>query len=206
MGEVERQQTKKRATSAGNAKDIAGLRDQLSGMEKMLQTLVEEKAKKDDPTEEEQHRKDGSFKRPEHPSPGGEEWQHGRTQPRGRARSTSSPRQAHEVQWRAGSRDDARRNRESMRHSPETVFNLAEDDELQKRVSQLLADNLNPISQKNKGRRFFAHIHVVRGRKKTKTGLGELGLAEYYYGLHQMAKLNEGDLKKAYHRTLRGGK
>lgn len=196
MGEVENQYAKKRATAAGNAKEIAGLKDQLSGMEEMLKTLVGDKMGRSAPGDKEEQTCNGGFTRPEDVSPQGEGWLHGPTRPRGRTRSTSSPRQQHDTQRRADSFDDPRRARESNRRSPETIFDLAEDDDLQKRVSQLLADNLNPISQKNKGRRFFAHIHVVRGRRKTKTGLGELTLAEYNYGLHQMAKLNEGEARK----------
>lgn len=39
------------------------------------------------------------------------------------------------------------------------------------------------------------HSHIVRGRKKSRTGLGELSLPEYNYGLLQVAQLNEGEIR-----------
>lgn len=195
MAEEARNSGKKRATAAGNAKDIEGLKNQLSGIEGMLKTLVERREDENGGQAE-----SGSigpadgFRRPSAP-PSTRRHEEEPTVIRSRARSVSMTRSPPGVRE---PRSPVRRGGWSdSREFHDTVAGLNEDDDLQRRVSQLLCQNLNPVAHSNAGKRFFAYAHVVRGRKKVKTGLGELTLAEYNFGLIQVMKGHDGQIRKS---------
>lgn len=79
----------------------------------------------------------------------------------------------------------------------ETVADLTEDEDIQRHVSMFLAANSNPLGHDKRGRQYFAHSHITRGKRKSKTGLGELTPAEYTFGLFEVAHCNEGSIKQA---------
>lgn len=192
-------QAKKRATVASNAKEIDGIRTQLSGIEGLLKTLV---GKQTAGAEGVQAESGSIGLTPEvrslHATVEGDGHGSDKGTVRSRARSVSvtrSPRMARGR--RSVTPDRLDRPRQARRELHETAMDLNEDLDLQRRVSELLCTNLNPVSHSNAGKRYFAHAHVVRGQKKVKTGLGELSLAEYNFGLIQMLKYHEGSTRRA---------
>ena len=66
------------------------------------------------------------------------------------------------------------------RYYSQNLHDLEDSEELQERMAHLLTPILAPLH--TTGKNTYAHSHVVRGVKKTKTNLGELTLAEYNYG------------------------
>lgn len=185
---------KKRATVAGNAKQIAGLRDQLDGIHNMLQALAQEKKspRRDKQAmgtpytgfhEEEMYDySDAGWDRPVY---GG-----------------ASPYRQGMYRRDEGRADTGRRLIRGRRETPESMGDVMDNDEIQRRVSNLLSATLNPVEPKDKGKKHFAHTHVVRGKKKHRTGLRELSLPEYNYGMYQVIKLHDGQTRQAILRHL----
>lgn len=133
----------------------------------------------------------GGFVRPTEPTP---RQRHEDTRSRPAARQAEMP----PYDYRPGSLDRALSDGAFRPWGNfENIAQLTDDEELQRRVSLLLATNMDPSKADRTGRRFHAHFHVTRGKKKVKATLGDLSLAEYNYGLIQMIKLHEGIIKKA---------
>lgn len=199
MAEIEQQAEKpKRATAAGNAKEIAGLKNQLVGIEGMLKTLVDRQSESGRTDRAESGSIGPVSNVHDSPTPGDSRPQHQEERPgtRSRARSVVVSRSSRRPRGRSHTPERVQRWNEG-RELHDTVLDMNEDAELQRRVSQLLCQNLNPVSHASSGKRYFAYAHVVRGRKKVKTGLGELSLPEYNFGLMQMMKYNEGEVRQA---------
>ena len=70
---------------------------------------------------------------------------------------------------------------------PYSTSDLQEEG-LQQQVSRFITANMLATPTAGRGKTFYAHAHIKRGRQKKKTDLGELKLSEYNFGLHQMLK------------------
>ena len=68
---------------------------------------------------------------------------------------------------------------------PDSASDLEGDEEVKRQVASLLLKNMTSIPPPSKGKRFFAHTHILRGSKKVKAGLGELSETEYNWGFLQ---------------------
>lgn len=84
----------------------------------------------------------------------------------------------------------------SARFNPNSASELVQDEEFQRKVSQLLAANLQPISHRSQGKRSYAHAHIFRvlGAKKWPWRAHAF---EYNFGIIQMAKHYDGGVKDA---------
>ena len=60
-------------------------------------------------------------------------------------------------------------------------LDLDDSQELPARMAHLISSSLNPLAA-SQGKKLFAHFYVKRGLKKVRATLGELSLAEYNYG------------------------
>lgn len=223
-------------TAATNARDIQGLRSQLTDVSRMLEQIVAQTAPSQTPPQASVNSisisdgNDISSGAPVQAGTFGSSNNSNQHTPRGMQRradvssdnnvcalpqlrpcfdrrSSSAPRHQdvdphtapryhdNEVPYRASSLDNRLQDVPRQQwHMPETVSDLNSDKEIQRRVQMLLATNINPLAP-DKGRRHFAHAHIVRGKKKVKTGLGELSLPEYTYGLIQVANMSDGETR-----------
>lgn len=190
----------KRATVAGNAKQIVGLKAQLDSIQNLLQTLVTDSTPPGGGHVEGVSTTRADMRTPSRATPvqGFEELarqREGLGAKAGRLRMANTDLAHDEL-------DDPWRIIRGRRPAPVRMQELSDDEEIQKRVSQLLAANWNPLEQRDTGKRSFAHYHIVRGARKLKTGLGELSLPEYIFGMSQVAKTHEGLIKDAMIRHI----
>lgn len=192
----------KRATVAGNAKQIVGLKAQLDSIQNLLQTLVVEKTS----LEETAGGLDemNSTARVDKQTPRVDMQTPRRGTPAQDVFGSSHLRGQRTVGFSADLEEegDAWRIIRGRKTPPTHVRELTDDEAIQKRVSQLLAANWNPLETRDTGKRSFAHTHIVRGTRKVKTGLGELSLPEYIFGLSQVAKTHEGQVREAIIRHI----
>ena len=68
---------------------------------------------------------------------------------------------------------------------PDSADELEENEEIKSQVVRMLTANMAPVPSATRGKRYLAHTHIVRGKKKTKATLGELNESEYNWGFLQ---------------------
>ena len=104
----------------------------------------------------------------------------------GRHRGRHMSADPYAAPFTAHSSTSRKRHATSTLHTfPESADDMREGHEVRNQVAQLLAANLGPVPQASIGKRTFAYMHIVRGKKRAKANLGELNESEYNWGFLQ---------------------
>lgn len=174
---------KKRATAAGNAKDIRGLKDQLSGMEAMLKTLVEGKKSQvgdvaDGADSCPEVHEEEEFRRPLTPTS-----RDAGLLARGRARSASGVSSPQDAPRRHDSMDSRGWRWGEARELHESVADLHSDEELQRCVCMYAAfAYIASASSRNTQRRTVwenASRQIKNEQRGRETMGGRVGISHF---------------------------
>ena len=189
--------SRKKASVAGNAKDIQGMRNELSTISCLLKEIRDEKIGHVG----EESRRQGTMRQGSHldsqPEKGDIDISDDDSvvqlvpsafQKRGQKQKGRHVSVADSSSPSVAFNNPASRRRHATEGAfsyPESAEDLEGNDGVRAQVVKLLTANMAPVPSVSKGKRYMAHTHIVRGKKKTKASLGELREAEYNWGFLQ---------------------